>query len=129
MPRQCDTCGKKTTFGNSIARRGLAKYKGGVGLKTTGISKRRYAPNLQRVRALVGTSARRVKVCTKCMRSGKLRKPERRVIPEGLLARMRAKEEAKSPEARRRRKKEAGDRRRKRRAEAAARLAAKAAKS
>jgi len=128
MSRQCETCGKKTTFGNTIARRGLPKYKGGVGLKTTGINRRRYAPNLQRVRALVGESVLRIKVCTKCMRSGKLKKPVRREIPEGLKNRMLAKEEAKSPEARRKRKKEAGDRRRKRRAEAAARMAAKAAK-
>ena len=128
MPRQCAKCGKKTTFGNSIARRGLPKYKGGVGLKTTGINRRRYHPNLQKVRA--GTpdgSVKRIKVCAKCLRAGKVKKPLRREIPEGLRNRMRAKEDAKSPEVRRKLKAQAGDRRRKRKAEAAARAAAKKA--
>ena len=126
MPRQCETCGKKTTFGNTIARRGLPKYKGGVGLKTTGINRRRYRPNLQRVRAVVANNAvKRIKVCAKCLRAGKVKKPLRREIPEGLRNRMRAKEEAKSPEARRKLKAQAGERRRKRKAEAAARAAAK----
>jgi large subunit ribosomal protein L28 len=129
MPRQCETCGKKTTFGNTIARRGLPKYKGGVGLKTTGISRRRYKPNLQRVRVATSTGAvLRQRLCAKCLRSGLARKPLIREIPEGLKARMRAKVEAKTPEARRRRKAEAGVRRRQRKAEAAARAAAKAAK-
>lgn len=121
MPRQCDSCGKKTTFGNTIARRGLPKYKGGVGLKTTGINRRRYHPNLQRVRSVALNGAkRRIKVCAKCLRAGKVKKPLRRDIPEGLLNRMRAKEEAKSPEHRRKLKAEAGDRRRKRKAAYAA---------
>jgi large subunit ribosomal protein L28 len=129
MPRQCKTCGKRVTYGNSISRRGIAKYKGGIGLNTTGISRRRYKPNLQKLRVLTANgSIERQRICAKCMRSGKIKKPLVRVIPEGLLARMRAKEEAKSPEARRKRKAEAGDRRRKRKAEAAARMAAKAAK-
>ena len=130
MSKVCEQCGKKTSFGNTIARRGLPKYQGGVGLKTTGISKRTFQPNIQRLRVLDDNgSTRRMKVCASCIRSGKIRKPLKRDIPEGLRNRMRAKEEAKSPEARRRRAKEAGDRRRKRKADAAARLAAKAAKS
>jgi hypothetical protein len=32
--------------GNSIARRGLAKPKGGIGLKTTGVSRRRFKPKI-----------------------------------------------------------------------------------
>ena len=127
MARECCTCHKRTKFGNSIARRGLAKYRGGVGLKTTGISHRRFKPNLQKIRRVLANGAvERCRVCAKCLRSGKIKKPLRRVIPEGLLARMRAKEEAKSPEARRERKKEAGDRRRKRKLDEAERKAAKA---
>lgn len=126
MSRVCEACNKRVTFGNSIATRGLAKYKGGVGIKTTGVTRRRFKPNIQRIRVMEkdGT-VRRMKICTKCIRAGKVRKPERREIPEGLRARMRAREEAKSPAARRERAKAAGDRRRKRRAEAAARAAAK----
>ena len=58
--------------GNRIVRHGLAKYKGGIGMHTTGINKRRFLPNLQRVRAKEGgTSVRRV-VCTSCIKQGKV---------------------------------------------------------
>lgn len=126
MSRICETCGKTVSFGNTIATRGLAKYKGGVGIKTTGINKRKFKPNIQRVRVMTKNgSVRRAKVCTKCMRSGMVKKPLRRDIPEATRALMAAKEHAKTPGARRQKAKEAGDRRRKRRAEAAARAAAK----
>lgn len=75
MPRVCAICGKKTSVGNQIARRGLAKQKGGVGLKTTGISKRRFKPNIQRVRAVVDGKVVRIKVCTSCIHKGKVIKP------------------------------------------------------
>lgn len=127
MSRTCESCNKTVVFGSSISHRGLAKYKGGVGIRTTGVTKRRFKPNVQRVRVQLKNGAvRRMKVCTKCIRAGKVKKPDRREIPEGLLNRMRAKEEAKLPAARREKAKAAGDRRRKRRAEAAARAAAKA---
>ena len=127
MARVCETCGKRTVFGNTIAHRGLAKYKGGVGIKTTGVTKRRFKPNIQKVRVLTkdGT-VRRMRVCTKCIRAGKVRKPLKRVIPEGLRHRMRAQEEAKSPEARRLLAKQQAERRRKRKAEERTRLEAKA---
>lgn len=130
MSRVCEACNKRVSFGNSIATRGIAIYKGGVGIKKTGITRRRFKPNIQRIRIQdKNGTVRRMKVCSKCIRAGKVRKPDRREIPEGLKARMRAREEAKSPAARRERAKAAGDRRRKRRAEAAARMAAKAAKA
>jgi large subunit ribosomal protein L28 len=129
MARVCETCGKRTKFGRQLARRGLAKYKGGVGIKTTGVTKRRFKPNIQRVRVLTkeGTVTR-IRVCTKCIRSGKIRKPFKREIPEGLRNRMRALEEAKEPGARRLRARKRGERRRKRKAEAEARAEVKATK-
>jgi len=75
MSRVCEYCGKRTHVGNSIARRGLAKAKGGVGIKTTGVTRRKFKPNLQVVRALVGATVTRVKVCTSCMRNGAIKKP------------------------------------------------------
>jgi len=60
--------------GNSIARRGLAKPKGGIGLKTTGVTRRRFKPNIQNMRAMVGGSMVRVRICTKCIKSGKISK-------------------------------------------------------
>ncbi len=74
MSRVCMYCGRKTQVGSQIARRGLAKPKGGIGLKTTGITKRRFKPNIQNVRALVGGSIQRVKICARCIKSGRLEK-------------------------------------------------------
>jgi large subunit ribosomal protein L28 len=67
-------CGRRTRVGNSIARRGLAKPKGGIGLKTTGVSRRRFKPNVQSVRAIVGGSMTRVRVCARCIKSGRISK-------------------------------------------------------
>ena len=75
MSRVCEICGKSTDFGNKIETRGLPKYLGGNGTKITGKAKRRFKPNIQRVRALVGTRVRRIRVCTACLRSGKVVKP------------------------------------------------------
>jgi len=47
MPRVCQVTGRRTRIGNHIARRGLPKAKGGIGLKTTGIRRRVFKPNLQ----------------------------------------------------------------------------------
>jgi len=75
MARECEFCGKKTTFGKRYARRGLAKRDGGVGQRITGKTRRTFKPNIQKVRAKVGGSVRRVKICTKCLRSNKIQKP------------------------------------------------------
>jgi len=79
MPRACEFCGKSTQVGFQYTRRGLAKYKGGVGRKVTGRTKRQFRPNLQRVRGFVDGVLRRVRICSRCMKSGKLKKPVRRV--------------------------------------------------
>jgi large subunit ribosomal protein L28 len=75
--RRCAVCGKGPLRGEQITRRGLAKAKGGVGRKITGRSKRSFKPNLQRVRALVDGKAVRLKVCTACLRAGRVTKPVR----------------------------------------------------
>ena len=77
MARVCEFCGKRTQSGGVIARRGLAKSKGGVGLRTTGHSLRKFKPNLQRVRALVDGAPRTVRICTRCLKSGRVRKAPR----------------------------------------------------
>ena len=74
MAYTCDICGKGPLFGQSISRRGRAKKQGGVGRKITGVSKRVFRPNLQRVRVLVEGVPRRMRVCTHCIRSGKVAK-------------------------------------------------------
>jgi len=72
MARRCEICGKKSLGGNTIARRGLAKKKGGVGKKITGITKRRFFPNLQRKKVIINGKVKKILVCTKCIKSGKL---------------------------------------------------------
>ena len=75
MENVCYFCGKKTVAGRTIARCGLAKKKGGVGRRVTGRTKRKFLPNIQTVRALVNGTPRRIKVCAKCIKRGKLVKP------------------------------------------------------
>ena len=53
MARRCELCGKKPSRGNSVTTRGMAKAKGGVGKKTTGITRRRFLPNIQKVKVII----------------------------------------------------------------------------
>ncbi len=78
MARVCEVCGKRSQMGNQVETRGKAKYLGGVGTKVTGITRRQFRANLQRVRvALDGGGAKTVRVCTQCIRSGRVRKAVR----------------------------------------------------
>jgi len=75
MSYKCEYCDKKPSFGNQVETRGKAKYLGGVGTKVTGISPRRFMPNLQKVKITTpeGTN-KSVRVCTRCLKSGVVRK-------------------------------------------------------
>ena len=61
MARACDVCGKQRSVGHNVSH---ANNK----------SKRVWRPNLQRVHARVGAGAKRLLVCTRCLRSGLVRK-------------------------------------------------------
>lgn len=74
MSQVCLICGKKTQVGNQIERRGLAKWKGGVGRKITGKTKRKFKINLQRVRAKIDGAVKKIRVCTRCISAGKVTK-------------------------------------------------------
>ena len=74
MSRVCEICGKGPVAGRRITRRGLAKKKGGVGKKITGITKRRFLPNLQTVRVVIKGARKRIKVCTSCIKAEKIQK-------------------------------------------------------
>ena len=78
MPRVCYFTGKKTTFGKQVTHRGKAKYLGGVGTKITGITARKFKPNIQRVRAVINGRIVRLKVSAKAIRMGLITKPVRR---------------------------------------------------
>jgi large subunit ribosomal protein L28 len=73
MGRACEICGKTLSTGNRIVRHGLAKAKGGIGLHTTGITRRKFLPNLQRIRVKgpQGGVSRKT-VCTSCIRSDRV---------------------------------------------------------
>jgi large subunit ribosomal protein L28 len=58
--------------------RGKAKYLGGVGLKTTSITKRTFKPNLQRVAAVIDGAPKRILASTRAIRDGLVTKPIRR---------------------------------------------------
>lgn len=74
MATCCEMCGKKPVMGNQVTIRGKAKYLGGVGTKVTGISRRKFKPNLQRVRVTLKGANKTVRVCTRCLRSGAVSK-------------------------------------------------------
>ncbi|MDR2346252.1 MAG: 50S ribosomal protein L28 [Planctomycetaceae bacterium] len=75
MSRVCEICGKGHTIGNSVETRGKAKYLGGVGTKITGITRRKFMPNLQNVKAsLPSGETKTVRACVQCIRSGAVQK-------------------------------------------------------
>jgi large subunit ribosomal protein L28 len=86
MPRVCYFTGKKTSYGNKVCHRGKAKYLGGVGTKTTGISSRKFRANIQKVRAVVNGRIVRIKVSAKAIRNGMVVKPVHRKYVKPVAA-------------------------------------------
>lgn len=83
MPFQCHFTGKKTTFGKKRAWRGQKIVKGGFGLKPTGISRRTFKPNLQKVNAVItdeqgNATTQKILVSAKAIRSGLVVKAPKR---------------------------------------------------
>ncbi len=74
MSRRCQICGKGPVAGRVITQRGLAKKAGGVGKRTTGVSNRKFYPNLKNIRALINGSVRTIKACVRCIKHNKLTK-------------------------------------------------------
>jgi len=70
MAAVCELCGKKHSFGMNLSHSHRR-------------TKRRWDPNIQRVRALVNGAPKRLNVCTSCLRAGRVTKPPRRQIPTG----------------------------------------------
>ncbi len=64
MARICDICGKGSLLGNRVSH-------------AHNVSRREWRPNLHSVRAIVDGQTRRIKVCTRCLRSGKVLKASR----------------------------------------------------
>jgi len=74
MARICEICKKSSVYGRSIKRKGLAKKKGGVGQHITASNLRKFKPNLQRVKAIISGTVRYYKICTRCLKAGKVTK-------------------------------------------------------
>lgn len=74
MARMCAICGKGPIKGNFVLRSGKPKRVGGIGTHVTAITKRRFMPNLQTVRARVHGGVKRIRVCTSCLKAGKVAK-------------------------------------------------------
>lgn len=62
MARRCPITGRGTATGKQIARRGLPKKKGGIGLRTTGHTRRKFKVNVQSRRVWVKELGRHVRV-------------------------------------------------------------------
>ena len=76
MSRVCEVTGKRTRFGNKVTRRGKAKAEGGVGKKTTGITRRSFKPNLQKIRIVLPNGGiRRLKVAASVIKRGEVTIP------------------------------------------------------
>jgi large subunit ribosomal protein L28 len=86
MAKQCEVCGKSAQLGNQVTIRGKQKYLGGVGTKVTGISRRKFRPNLQRVHVTTANGTNKaMNVCVRCLRSGAVAKTVRQApfhVPE-----------------------------------------------
>lgn len=61
MAKVCEICGKKPVFGRSISH-------------AHNVTNRRFNPNLQRVRANVDGTVKKIRVCTACLKAGKVMK-------------------------------------------------------
>ena len=61
MARECELCGKMRSVGNNVSH-------------ANNRTKRLFRPNLQTVRALINGATRRILACTRCIRSGKIKK-------------------------------------------------------
>lgn len=64
MAKVCEICGKKPVFGNTISH-------------AHNLVRRRWNPNLQSVRANIDGTVKKIKVCTSCLKAGKVIKATR----------------------------------------------------
>jgi len=87
MARICEITGIGPTKGNKIWRSGKPKREGGIGQHVTAITKRRFLPNLQRVKAVIDGEVRYVRVSTRALKKGLVTKaPPRNWKPAAAAA-------------------------------------------
>ena len=59
MSKHCEICGKGPAFGRNVSH-------------AHNVTRRRFLPNVQRVKAVVNGGVKRIRVCTRCLRSNKV---------------------------------------------------------
>ena len=65
MSKVCAICGKRPVSGHNVSH-------------AHNLTKRRFLPNLQRMKALVNGTIKHIRICAKCIKAGKLTKPLKR---------------------------------------------------
>ena len=78
MPRECHFTGKRASMGKTRTYRGQKISKGGFGLKPTGITARKFKPNLQKVNAIIDGKPTKVRASARAIKSGLVVKPLKR---------------------------------------------------
>lgn len=86
MARICEITGTGPIKGSHIWRSGKAKKKGGIGTHVTAITKRRFFPNLQRVKAVVNGEVRYIRVTAAAIKKGLITKAPKRTYKKPAAA-------------------------------------------
>lgn len=86
MARICELTGKRPMKGSIIWRSGKAKKAGGIGTHITAITKRKFMPNLQRVKAVINGEVRYVRVAASAIKKGLIVKAPKRTWKKGQAA-------------------------------------------
>jgi large subunit ribosomal protein L28 len=86
MARICELTGKGPMKGSIIWRSGKAKKTGGIGTHITAITKRRFFPNLQRVKAVVNGEVRYIRVTANAIKRGLVVKAPKRTWKKEVAA-------------------------------------------
>src|SRR5277367_2904395 len=96
MSRICEITGTGSIKGSHIWRSGKAKKKGGIGTHVTGITKRRFMPNLQRVKALINGEVRYVRVTANALKKGLIGEGRHRPLRRCIVARLTSRTDSRS---------------------------------
>ena len=86
MGRFCELTGKGPMKGSIIWRSGKPKKQGGIGTHVTAVTKRRFFPNLQRVKAVINGEVRYVRVAASAIKKGLIVKAPKRKWKKGDMA-------------------------------------------
>ena len=90
MARICELTGIGQRKGSIIWRSGKSKKSGGIGTHITAITKRKFMPNLQRVKALINGEVRYIRVSTRALKKGLVTKAPKRTWKKPEAAKAKA---------------------------------------